>query len=29
VMESIERLNNIAQSLSRAGDFQAQRKAGE
>jgi hypothetical protein len=29
VMESIERLNNIAQALSRAGDFQAQRKAGE
>jgi hypothetical protein len=29
VMEAIERLNNIAQALSRAGDFQAQRKAGE
>jgi hypothetical protein len=29
VMESIERLNNIAAALSRAGDFQAQRKAGE
>jgi hypothetical protein len=29
VMESIERLNNIAGALSRAGDFQAQRKAGE
>ena len=29
VMESIERLNNIAQALSRAGDFQAARKAGE
>lgn len=29
VMESIERLNNIAGALSRAGDFQAHRKAGE